>query len=252
MFRFIKSVLDVNAVNRAIKKHSKWITNRHVNNKIGKRLNISNHKKTLFNHLNITGDDLSYAIFTNSEIYNTDFIDCKLNNIDFSNSTLQKLVFQNCKIYNTDFTNVNMCNIYFINCTFDTCTFEEAQIETVNFDECLILECDFTRSNMVMVVFEETDLTDSIILPVNMEFVIGNTKQIKSMQLCGYNIAFTKDLLQIGCTLLPIDKWKTLTKNDIKRMVPDDMESFIDNEWDVLSKLLFDIIETTNNWSEKY
>jgi hypothetical protein len=63
-----------------------------------------------------------------------------------------------------------------------------------------------------------TDLSDADLSYADIRWCIGNAREIRSMQLDRYMIAFTKDQLAIGCKQYPINKWRSFTDREICEM----------------------------------
>lgn len=62
------------------------------------------------------------------------------------------------------------------------------------------------------------DLRGAYLRGANLCSVIGNKKNIKSLQLEGYDISYTKDVLQIGCQVHEIKEWFSMDNRTISEM----------------------------------
>ena len=52
----------------------------------------------------------------------------------------------------------------------------------------------------------------------DLRYCIGNTREVKSLQIGTYLISYTKDILNIGCQSHTLDKWKNFLDDDILYM----------------------------------
>ena len=74
-------------------------------------------------------------------------------------------------------------------------------------------EADLRGSNLWKADLRGADLTG-----VNLWNTIGNMREIKSMQIDTYCIAWTKNRLQIGCENHSVEEWKNFDDEIIKDM----------------------------------
>jgi hypothetical protein len=65
-------------------------------------------------------------------------------------------------------------------------------------------------------------------------------KEIKTLQLEKYMIAYNKDTLQIGCRKHTIKEWKKFTKTDIEKM-----DSGAYEWWEKFKPIIMNIIEAS-------
>jgi hypothetical protein len=62
------------------------------------------------------------------------------------------------------------------------------------------------------------DLTGANLTGADLFRTIGNTREIKSLQIDIYPIAYTKDILQIGCERHTIEAWRHFSDEAISEM----------------------------------
>jgi hypothetical protein len=72
---------------------------------------------------------------------------------------------------------------------------------------------DLSYTNLKGADLKGADLSNIIF-----RYCIGNGKEIKSLQIGTYVIAYTKDILNIGCQSHTLDKWKAFSDNEINNM----------------------------------
>lgn len=75
------------------------------------------------------------------------------------------------------------------------------------------------------------NLRDSDLRGSDLRRVIGNGKEIKSLQIGTYLVSYHKDILNIGCQSHTLDKWINFTDEEI-----DAMERGISLDWWRLNK----------------
>ena len=85
---------------------------------------------------------------------------------------------------------------------------------------------DLSGSNLRSSNLSNSDLSGS-----NLRYVIGNGREIKSLQIGTYLVSYHKDILNIGCQSHTLDKWLNFTDEEIDAM---DIDTSLD--WWKLNK----------------
>ena len=67
----------------------------------------------------------------------------------------------------------------------------------------------------------------------------GNGKEIKSMQISKYAIAWTSTVLQIGCKQFPIEEWQKFTAEEIEKMDGKNSAEL----WEKYKPIIFSVID---------
>ena len=93
---------------------------------------------------------------------------------------------------------------------FTGLNFDKMDFTRANFVRCLFLRCDmnetnFTAATLLNSNFTDARLTNAILTKANLEGVIGNTREIKSLQVVRFPITYTSTTVQIGCKQCPIE-----------------------------------------------
>ena len=73
---------------------------------------------------------------------------------------------------------------------------------------------------------------------VELENAVGNGREIVSMQIPTYRVAFTREVLQIGCERHAIGDWRGFDDETISRMDPGALQW-----WNMWRGLIFQAIE---------
>ena len=92
-------------------------------------------------------------------------------------------------------------------------------------------------ANLALVKLAGANLAKADLAKVDLYETIGNMKEIKSLQLDKYSIAYTADRLQIGCQNHSIEEWKGFDDDTIKDMAFDAMPW-----WQANKDFIFDVI----------
>ena len=94
-----------------------------------------------------------------------------------------------------DFTGLNFDKMDFTGANFVRCLFLRCDMKETNFSSATLLNSNFT----------DASLTNAIFTKANLEGVIGNTREIKSLQIVRFPITYTSSIVQIGCKQCSIE-----------------------------------------------
>lgn len=147
-----------------------------------------------------------------------DFTGQDVSGLDFSNRNLFLAKFKNGNCAGANFTKAYCVNAYFKGSNCKAANFEGSNCKGVN----------FKGSNCKGVNFKGGDFWGAV----------GNDKQIKSPQIGLYWIAYTKDILQIGCKKYTFKEWLSFGDSEIDNMADGALKW-----WKKNKKPLFKIIE---------
>ena len=93
-----------------------------------------------------------------------------------------------------------------------------ADLAGANLNGACLTGADLTRANLTGAYLNGADLTRACLTGANLKGVCGNLKHIKSIFLERYPIAYTSDILQIGCQKHPITDWWEFEDDEIIEM----------------------------------
>ena len=113
-----------------------------------------------------------------------------------------------------------------------------ANLEGANLRWANLEGANLQRANLEGANLEETNLRWANLEGAFLWSARGNNRQVKSLHVGEYDVAYTKDFLQIGCKGFPIEKWKTFNEEDISKM---DRKAL--TEWNNYFKFILQIIE---------
>ena len=97
-----------------------------------------------------------------------------------------------------DFSGLDFTGMNFTRACFTRCWFMRCDMLCTDFTGATLLNCCFLDAIMSNVVLSGADL----------EGVIGNTREIKSLQVVRFPVVYTSSVVQIGCKCCNVDDIK--------------------------------------------
>ena len=88
-----------------------------------------------------------------------------------------------------------------------------ANLSDANLSDANLIGANLSGANLI-----GANLSGANLSGANLKYCIGNMSIIFSMQLSTWKIAFTKDILAIGCQQHAIEEWKQFTDYKINNM----------------------------------
>jgi uncharacterized protein YjbI with pentapeptide repeats len=114
----------------------------------------------------------------------------------------------------------------------------EADLSYANL-RCADLRCaDLRCADLRDADLRDADLRDANLNYANLIGTIGNSKEIKSLQLDAWLITYTRDVLAIGYQQHTISEWREFTDEEIEKM-----DSAALEWWRKWKEIIFKIIE---------
>lgn len=100
---------------------------------------------------------------------------------------------------------------------------ERANLEYAHLEETILLRADLEYANLEEAILVRANLEYANLAGANLERAnlmgaIGNMKNVKSMQIEKYSIAYTSSVLQINCQKHKINTWFEFSDDEIKAM----------------------------------
>jgi len=100
---------------------------------------------------------------------------------------------------------------------------KEADLESASFNNANFYGSNLTGANLsnafmhqgsfFAVNFTKANLSGANLTAASLNYSVGNTKEIKSFQLCKHCVVYTADYLAIGQQRAPIKEWEKAVKN---------------------------------------
>jgi len=142
---------------------------------------------------------------------------------------------QKANLYEAD---LQKANLYGAN--LERANLKRASLRGADLYEADLHGADLRGTYLYGASLKGADLRGANLRGANLKGVVGNMREIKSMQIHLYSIAYTKDILQIGCERHLIQEWKEFSDDKIEGM--DDNALLF---WHDFKELIFKIIETS-------
>jgi uncharacterized protein YjbI with pentapeptide repeats len=79
-------------------------------------------------------------------------------------------------------------------------------------------DVNLSDANLSGANLRDADLSGANLSGANLQDCIGNKRQLKTLQVDTYSIAFTDSILQIGCKRFTHKEWENFTDDEISEM----------------------------------
>ena len=200
--------------------------------------------------------DLKGADLTDITLVNSNFIEADFTGAILYNSNLQDSNFSNAKLVNVDFRYANLSEVDFNSSILRDSFLMVANLKGAKFTRADLTNCDLSytnlkyaslskailkNANLTNAFLEDTWLTDTDITNIKISNVIGNMREIKSMRVDRFKIAWTRTDLSIDSEQYPIDKWEELSGADFLK----DRHG-IESWWDKWKEIILKTVELSN------
>lgn len=100
----------------------------------------------------------------------------------------------------------------------DHADLSNARLRWTNLSFAHLFGANLSLSDLTGSDLRGADLTDAWLNGAILRNVVGNGREIQSMEIAGYRAAWTDEVLWVGCMARPIKEWESLTLAQI----PDD------------------------------
>jgi len=114
-----------------------------------------------------------------------------------------------------------------------------ANLQGVNLRDANLRDANLRGANLRSANLQGVNLRDANLWGANLWSLIGNKKNIKSLQLEKYDICYTSEVLQIGCEQHSIKAWFEFSDDEIARMEDGALEWW--NKWKVFIKTAIEL-----------
>jgi hypothetical protein len=126
-----------------------------------------------------------------------------LRNVDLIGADLTDVELDNCDMRGANFSNSNLRYANLSNSNLTCANLNYAALRGAN-----LSGCNLSDVNLRFTDLRFAELKGANLCHANLNGCIGNHKEIKSISIFQeYPIAYTKDVLQIGCEQHPIQDW---------------------------------------------
>lgn len=163
--------------------------------------------------------DLSFSYVSNLDLKGVNlskanlkgvyFEDCNLHRARFLSCNASSINFQNCNLEGATFALADLYFSYFAKTNLNAVSFNSANLYNASLADADLNTCTFKRASLI-----ETFLRDSTLPDKDLNWAIGNSKEVKTWLALPHHINWTKTHIFIGCVSKTIEEWADLTPED--------------------------------------
>ncbi len=166
-------------------QHKEWLATRH-----GARADL--------NGAILRGADLCCADLSDANLRRADLSDAFLSGANLRRADLRDADLRSADLRSADLTHADL---------------RDADLRSAD-----LTHADMRGTNLSGADMRGADMRGAILSGANLRNITGNAKQIKSLHCAEYLIAYTNEVLQIGCENHPIKDWWEFTDEEIIKM----------------------------------
>ena len=195
--------MDKLKLDLVLKKHALWLSG----DGEGERANLEGANLSYANleGVNLEGANLSYA---NLEDVNLEGVNLRGVNLEDTNLSYAHLGGANLEDTNLRGANLGGANLGGTN--LEGVNLEDANLRGANLGGANLEDANLSYANLEDVNLEGVNLSY-----VNLGGVRGNNRQIKSLHIAFYDVAYTTEHIQIGCEKHTHKEWAEFTDKEI-------------------------------------
>lgn len=138
-----------------------------------------------------------------------------LKGVNLENMNLTEANFKHANLRHANFENANLMDINFDFANLKNTNFKDANLKHADFKYANLRHSNLQNAKLVGANFTCANLRNTILKGADLYKVVGNLKEIKSIQIENHYITYTSTNLQIGCVNHLIEEWKNVTNDDI-------------------------------------
>jgi len=162
--------------------------------------------------------------------------DCK----DLSLRSMNRINFNDASLNEADLTRSCLLNASFKNARMEETILYRACLLKADFTNTYLLYADFRKASLVCADFTSANLHSTNLEGAKIQGCKGNGKEIKNIEDPTYHIAYTKDVLAIGCEQHSHQEWKGFSDERIIAMDKDALGWWIQNKIKIINLLTND------------
>jgi len=161
-----------------------------------------------------------------------DFSDMDLSGADFSGSNLSGANFADATLREVSFDKADLREAYFADADLRMAVFREADLRNANFTDANMREADLSWANLDDATLRGADLHWAELIAT------GNSKELRTMQICDWRIGYTHDILQIGWIRKRISDWHKPESRELASSLGDGAEEWVARSLDLVLALV--------------
>jgi uncharacterized protein YjbI with pentapeptide repeats len=172
--------------------------------------------------------------------------------VNLQGANLQGANLKNAIMERANLQGANMQYIDMERSRLQNASMQGVNMQGANLKNAKMQRADLSLANMQNAYLHKTNLTDANLTGTDLTGVvlwrcIGDGKRIKNIDGLLYPIAYTSEVLQIGCINHTFEEWKNFTEEEIYRMDGDDALEFYKEHKDyILTTIIQDPAQCMN------
>jgi len=136
---------------------------------------------------------------------------------------LQYAYLQGANLQGASLQGTNLRDSYLVGVNLHRANLQAANLQCAILEEANLQYADLKKANLQDANLQganlrEAELEEANLQDVNLHDCIGNMREIKSMQIEQYVLAYTSKHLQIGCKRRELEEWWNLSDEEIDAM----------------------------------
>lgn len=117
--------------------------------------------------------DISDVELVDISAGNSQFNECKFQNVDFYGAFFSRTILKNCRVESSVFRKGELNRVDFDNCSFVNCDFSRCDFMYATISNCVFKNCDFSG-----IIFSDNTITNTVFEDVNVfDAAIGDNEE---------------------------------------------------------------------------
>jgi uncharacterized protein YjbI with pentapeptide repeats len=156
---------------------------------------------------------LKAAIKAKADLSDADLSRANLSDADLSDANLSRADLSDANLSDADLSRANLSDADLSDADLSHADLSDANLSDADLSRADLSDADLSRADLSDADLSHADLSDA-----NLSDAIGNKKELRTMQIDTYSIAFTNSILQIGCKRFTHKEWGIFSDDEISKM----------------------------------
>ena len=174
------------------------------------------------------------AYLRGADLSNADLRDADLRDADLCRANLRCANLNNANLSGADLCRVNLRSAYLSNANLSGADLSCADLRGANLSGADLSNTYLCHADLCRVNLSNADLSG-----VRLNYCMGNSTQIKTIQTAAYTITYTATDMAIGCQQHSIEKWFKFSDAEIASMAIGALEWW--KKWKPILKLILEV-----------
>ena len=182
---------------------------------------------------NLHRANLSYAYLYRANLRRTN-----LSHTDLSCANLHRANLSYAYLHRANLHRTNLSHTDFSHADLSGADLSYADFYHADFSHADLSGADLSRANLLGANFSGADLSRANLRGASLLVSAGNMREIKSMSIDTWPVAYTHDRIQIGCQNHSIAEWRSFSDEQIDKFDPNAL-----SWWETYKDIIFTIID---------